>query len=93
VKLAIELAAGRTPQWPLVWVELGEGSTLSQDQRESWWPAQTSVVDGRLITSPKRWSTSGDTFSLAGTNSLILVNSTSPNEGRALTLLLDTPAT
>ena len=93
VKLAIELAAGRTPQWPLVWAELGEGPTLSQDQRESWWPARTSVVDGRLITSPKRWSTSGDTFSLAGTNSLILVNSTSPNEGRALTLFLDAPAT
>lgn len=93
VKLAIELAAGRAPQWPLAWVELGNGLELQQDQRESWWPAQTCVVDGMLIASPKRWSTSGDTFSLAGANSLILVNSTSPHNGRALTLLLDAPAT
>jgi hypothetical protein len=42
---------------------------------------------GRLVVTPRRWSTSGDTFSLAGTNALVRVNESSP-AGRAATLLL-----
>lgn len=93
VRLAVELAAGRAPSWPAVWVDLDdEGLPLAPDPRETWWPARVVVREGRLLAVPKRWSTSGDTFSLAGTNALVLVNPDSPSAGRALTLLLEPPA-
>ena len=92
VKLAVEIAAGCPVTWPALWVDLSGGPTLTTDPRETWWPAKTSVRGGRLSVMPLPWSSSGNTFSLAGTNALMLVNSTSPADGKALTLLLEPPA-
>ncbi len=92
VRLAVELAAGRAPSWPAVWLELHGGEPLAADPRETWWPARAAVHEGRLTVTPRRWSSSGNTFSLAGTNALVLVNPDSPANGRALTLLLEPPA-
>ena len=78
--------------WPAVWISLAEGATLTPDPRDTWWPARVCAAEGQLTVSPKRWSSSGDTFSLAGTNALVLVNPESPCQGRALTLLLEPPA-
>ncbi len=91
VRLAVELALGRVPSWPAVWLDLHGGEPLSADPRETWWPARASVHEGRLVVTPKRWSSSGNTFALTGTNALVLVNSGSPAGGQGLTLLLEPP--
>ena len=92
IKLAVEAAAGRPATWPAVWLELQGGPALTTDPRETWWPARAGVQGGKLTVSPLAWSSSGNTFSLAGTNALVLVNPISPADGRALTLLLEAPA-
>jgi hypothetical protein len=52
------------------------------------------VRDGEFVALPKSWSSSGDTFSLVGTNALIRVpiegESILPN-GEVRVLLLDVP--
>ncbi len=92
IRLAVECAAGLPASWPAVWLELGDTSLLEPDPRETWWPATASAKDGTLKVDPKPWSSSGNTFSLAGTNALVQVNACSPRDGRALTLLLEPPA-
>ncbi|MDB6068999.1 MAG: molybdopterin molybdenumtransferase MoeA [Verrucomicrobiales bacterium] len=93
LRLAVELAAGRPPSWPALWVDLQDAATLQPDARETWWPATAFVREGRLLVQPKPWSSSGNTFALAGTNALVQVNTQSPRDGQALTLLLTPPAT
>lgn len=93
LRLAIELASGRPASWPALWVDLQDAATLQPDARETWWPATASVREGRLLVQPKPWSSSGNTFALAGTNALVQVNTGSPRDGQALTLLLTPPAT
>jgi len=92
IRLAIERLSGREPSWNLARVALEGGEPLRPDPRETYWPARVFVRDGQLAVTPKRWSTSGDTFSLAGTNALVRVNENSPAAGRVETLLLDVPA-
>jgi len=91
IRLAIELMSGKTPSWSFLDLELDEGEPLRPDPRESFWPARAEVRSGTLVVSPLRWSTSGDTFSLAGTNALALVNESSPSGNRVKTLLLAAP--
>ena len=92
VRLAIERLCGLVPAWNLVRLPLHGGEPLQAESRETYWLARTQTQDGRLVVVPKRWSTSGDTFSLAGTNALVRVNAQSPADGIAETLLLDLPA-
>ena len=92
VRLAIDRAAGRPEAWPTVWIDLVGGEAIGADPRETWWPARCHARDGRLVAEPLRWTTSGNTFSLVGTNALLAVNDTSPANGRALALLLEPPA-
>ncbi len=89
--LAIDTAAGRRASWPTVWLALVGGAELAPDPRETWWPAQTALHDGILTVRPLPWSSSGNTFSLAAVNALVLVNPSSPCAGKGLTLLLDCP--
>jgi len=65
---------------------------LRPDPRDSFWVATVLVDAGKLVVTPKSWSTSGNTFSLAGTNALIRVRAGSPVDGFVETLLLDLPA-
>jgi molybdopterin molybdotransferase len=88
IRLALELMAGRIPAWAFLHLEVRGGEPLRPDPRETFWPAAVSAKDGRLVVTPKRWSTSGDTFSLAGTNALVRVGETLPADGRVETLLL-----
>lgn len=88
IRLAVELLSGKIPSWDFLDLEIQGGETLRPDPRETFWPARVRAEAGRLVVSPRRWSTSGDTFSLAGTNALVRVNATSPADGRASTLLL-----
>jgi len=88
IRLALERMAGREPAWNPVLLELRGGEPLRPDPRETYWPARAFVGDGRLVVTPKRWSTSGDTFSLAGTNALIRVGEPMPAGGLVETLLL-----
>lgn len=55
---------------------------LRPDSRESFWPAKVAAMAGQLTATPLRWSTSGDTFSLAGANALLRLP---PNESPAAT--------
>ncbi len=91
VRLAVERLAGLTPHWPTAWLPLHGGESLQPEDRETFWPARAAFHENQLVVTPQRWSTSGDTFSLAGTNALARVNASSPREGRVETLLLDTP--
>jgi molybdopterin molybdotransferase len=87
IRLAVELLCGIQPAWSFLDLELRGGEPLRPDPRETYWPATVAADAGRLVVTPRRWSTSGDTFSLAGTNALVRVNESSP-AGRAATLLL-----
>lgn len=87
IQLAVELLCGIQPAWSFLDLELHGGEPLRPDPRETYWPATVTADAGRLVVTPRRWSTSGDTFSLAGTNALVRVNESS-TAGRAATLLL-----
>lgn len=87
IRLAIELMCGLTPAWDFLDLEIRKNDILTPNPRETFWPASVSIESGKPISTPKRWSTSGDTFSLSGTNALIRVNVV----GRNSTLLLDLP--
>ena len=93
IALAVDTAAGRRQTWPAVWLELEDGPDLQADPRETWWPALAGVRDGFLTVRPLSWSSSGNSFSLAGCNALVLVNAGSPARGKVLTLLLGSPST
>jgi molybdopterin molybdotransferase len=94
IRLAIERLQGLKPQWSFVEMKLGGERPLPPDPRETFWPARVIVREGRLVAEPKQWSSSGDTFSLVGTNALIRL----PREGEPIppganvrVLLLDVP--
>jgi molybdopterin molybdotransferase len=88
IRLAVELLGGMPEAWNLLTLPIDGGEPVKPDPRETFWPARVSVRDGGLVVAPVRWSTSGDTFSLAGTNALARVNATSPVNGIIQTLLL-----
>ena len=73
VRLALECLQAREPRWDFLDLPLGDGAPLPADVRETFWPASVIARDGRLVAQPKKWSSSGDTFSLAGTNALIRI--------------------
>ena len=91
IRLALDLLSGREPSWMLLDLEIEGGEALRVNPRETWWPARVRARAGTLAVSPLRWSTSGDTFSLAGANALVLVDESSPSGNRAKTLLLGPP--
>lgn len=95
IRLAVERLLGLPPRWSLIEMTQGGEHPLPPDARETFWPARAVVRDGRLVANPKQWSSSGDTFSLVGTNALIRL----PREGEPIppganvrALLLDVPA-
>jgi molybdopterin molybdotransferase len=88
IRLAVELLAGLPESWNVLTLPIDGGEPVKPDPRETFWPARVSARDGGLVVAPVRWSTSGDTFSLAGTNALARVNATSPENGFIQTLLL-----
>ena len=91
IRLAMERLLGLAPSWNLLRLEVRGGEPLRPDPRETYWPARVFSEDGALVVTPKRWSTSGDTFSLAGTNALMRIGDATPADGRVETLLLDLP--
>lgn len=91
IRLALELWQGVAPRWETVNVELEGSSALRGDPRETFWPARVSVRDGRFVAEPRQWSSSGDTFSLAGTNALLRVVSDVALGSMVPALLLDVP--
>ncbi|GAA5129938.1 molybdopterin molybdotransferase MoeA [Luteolibacter yonseiensis] len=91
IRLAVERLAGLPCHWNFLPLEIRGGEPLRPDPRDSFWVARVSVEDGKLFVTPKSWSTSGNTFSLAGTNALVRVKSGAPADGVVETLLLDLP--
>ena len=92
IRLAVECMGGSVGQWDFLSLPVEGGEPVRPDPRDTFWPAQVFPVHGELKAAPIRWSTSGDTFSLAGVNALVRVNATSPADGQVETLLLDLPA-
>ena len=95
IRLALERLRGQQAAWAFIDLELGGAETLRGHPRETFCPATVVVREGRLVALPKRWSSSGDTFSLAGTNALVrLASSCAAAEpgGRVKVLLLDVPS-
>lgn len=80
IRLAIEIQADITPNWNFLKLPIGQSGILRPNPRETFWPAETSVQNGQLTAIPKRWSSSGNTFSLAGTNALIRIAPDVPYE-------------
>jgi molybdopterin molybdotransferase len=91
IRLVVERLSGLPSQWNFLPLEICGGEPLRPDPRESFWVARVWVEGGKLVVTPKRWSTSGNTFSLAGTNALVRVNSELSSNGLVETLLLDLP--
>lgn len=91
IRLAVERLTGLASHWNFLSLEVRGGASLRPDPRDSFWVASVSVEGGKLLVTPKNWSTSGNTFSLAGTNALIRVKSDLPTNGFVETLLLDLP--
>jgi len=91
VRLAIERLIDRRLSWRFVEVMLGGTEMLIAGNRDTFWPAEIHVVNQRFVATPKRWSSSGDTFSLAGTNALIRVIGNSNPGDPVSALLLDLP--
>jgi molybdopterin molybdotransferase len=91
IRLAVEKLSGLASQWNFLPLEIRGGEPLRPDPRDSFWVARVSLEGGKLIVTPKKWSTSGNTFSLAGANALIRVKSDLPADGPVETLLLDLP--
>jgi molybdopterin molybdotransferase len=87
IRLAVEILSGLKPNWDFLTIDILKPEILRENFRETFWPAESRIQDGLLTVTPKRWSTSGDTFSLAGTNALIRI----PQDGPIRTLLLDFP--
>ncbi len=88
IHLALERLCGRPEAWDFLNLEITGGAPVQADPRETFWPAHVSIREGNLVIAPKRWSTSGDTFSLAGTNALARVNASSPSAGFIQAFLL-----
>lgn len=93
IRLAVERLSGLPSQWNFLPLEVRGGVPLRADPRDSFWVAQVSVGDGKLLVTPKKWATSGNTFSLAGTNALIRVKPETSADGLAETLILGLPDT
>ncbi len=91
IRLAVERMLGLAATWNLLRLPLRGGEPLRGNPRETFAPARVTAEDGHLFVTPKRWSTSGDTFSLARTNALVRIPSEPPTDGHAETLLLDLP--
>lgn len=87
IRLALETMCGLPAAWDFLDLEIEGTVTIRPNPRETFWPASVFHRDGKLVASPKRWSSSGDTFSLADTNALIRINGEAPPR----TLLLDLP--
>jgi molybdopterin molybdotransferase len=92
IRLALERLAGAAPAWSWIDVALEHAEMLRLDPRETFWPAKTVVAEGRLLAKPQRWSSSGDTFSLAGVNTLLRIAPTWQQGATAPALLLDVPS-
>jgi molybdopterin molybdotransferase len=95
IRLAVERFLGLAPRWDFIRAALGGQEPLPIDRRETFWPARVVIRDGSLVALPKAWSSSGDTFSLVGTNALIRVPQEGepiPPGGEVRVLLLDVPA-
>ncbi len=88
IRLAIETMCGITPNWDFLDVEITNPTLLKPNPRETFWPAQAFIAKGKLSSTAKNWSTSGDTFSLTAANALIRVDP----QGHHQTLLLDLPS-
>ncbi len=91
IRLAVESAMGLPSPWSFLDLEIHGGEPLRPNPRETYWPALAGAKEGRLVVTPQPWSTSGDTFALAGTNALVRVTTDPPDRNRAATLLLGAP--
>ena len=94
IRLALERFRGAESAMACIEMELGGVDKLEGNPRETFCPATVVVREGRLLALPRRWSSSGDTFALAGTNALIRLASNSPPvaPGECVrVLLLDAP--
>jgi molybdopterin molybdotransferase len=78
IRLALEVMQGARTTWDFIEMEVGEGGSLRADRRETFWPATVVANEGKLVAQPRRWSSSGDTFSLAETNALIRLRADVP---------------
>ncbi|MGJ8632684.1 MAG: molybdopterin molybdotransferase MoeA [Luteolibacter sp.] len=87
IRMAVELMCGLVPAWDFLDLEVRDEGVLNANFRDTFWPAEVVVDEGELAVRPLRWSTSGDTFSLAGVNGLVRFK-----DGEVLgSLLLDLP--
>jgi molybdopterin molybdotransferase len=87
IRLALEIMCGLPAAWDFLEMEIEGAGTLRPNPRETFWPAGVAHRAGKPVAVPKSWSSSGDTFSLAGTNALIRISGEAPPR----TLLLDLP--
>jgi molybdopterin molybdotransferase len=90
VRSAIERLQKAPIHWRFLKGRLASINSLRADPRDTFWPAQARVeTDGTCVVSPRRWSSSGDTFSLVGVNALIHIPAGVTPNSDVPTLLLN----
>jgi molybdopterin molybdotransferase len=89
VRRALDRLLARAPLQP-VNAFLSEPMAETANARETWWPAQASLKDGRLECRALAWKSSGDITRLPAANALIQVPSSTSQfpAGTMVNLLL-----
>jgi len=89
VRRALEHLQARAPSTPIQGF-LSDTMNGTQNARETWWPALTSLKEGRLECRPIAWKSSGDITRLPSANALIHVpvSTSSLPAGTMVNLLL-----
>jgi len=72
VRRALDRLLVRAPSAPIQGF-LSDTMTGAQNARETWWPAQTFLHEGRLQCRPIAWKSSGDITRLPSANALLHV--------------------
>ena len=72
VRRALDRMLGRSPNGP-VSAFLNVGMRETNNARETWWPAQAGMREGRLVCRALPWKSSGDITRLPAANALIQV--------------------
>jgi molybdopterin molybdotransferase len=78
VRLALDGLIGRVPGDELPTAFLAEALEEAGNPRETWWPAQTRVREGRVELRPRPWKSSGDITRLPGSDALFRIPAGTP---------------
>jgi molybdopterin biosynthesis enzyme len=78
VRLALEGLLGQSGEWETGVAFLADALEDAMSDRETWWPAQTIIREGRVELRPLPWKSSGDITRLPGADALARIPAGTP---------------